>query len=80
MLRLLICDDAPDASEAVKVSLAAQPEIEVVGEAENGEEAISVAASLHPDVVLIDVRMPVLDGIAATRRLRELLPRARIVA
>jgi ribonuclease P protein subunit RPR2 len=80
MLRLLICDDAPDAREALKVSLAAQPEIEVVGEAENGEEAISVAASLHPDVVLMDVKMPVLDGIAATRRVRELLPRARIVA
>ena len=80
MLRLLICDDAPDAREAVKVSLAGQPEIEVVGEAENGEEAIAVAASLHPDVVLMDVNMPVLDGISATRRIRTLLPRARIVA
>jgi cyclic di-GMP phosphodiesterase len=80
MLRLLICDDAPDAREAVKASLAGQPEIEVVGEAENGEEAISVAASVHPDVVLMDVKMPMLDGMAATRRLRELLPRARIVA
>ena len=80
MLRLLICDDAPDARDAVKASLAGQPEIEVVGEAENGEEAISVAASVHPDVVLMDVKMPVLDGMAATRRLRELLPRARIVA
>ena len=80
MLRLLICDDAPDAREAVKASLAGQPEIEVVGEAENGEDAIAVAASVHPDVVLMDVKMPVLDGIAATKRIRELLPRARIVA
>ena len=80
MLRLLICDDAPDAREAVKVSLAGQPEIEVVGEAENGEDAIAVAASVHPDVVLMDVNMPVLDGISATRRIRNLLPRARIVA
>jgi cyclic di-GMP phosphodiesterase len=80
MLRLLICDDAPDAREALKVSLAGQPEIEVVGEAENGEDAIAVAASVHPDVVLMDVNMPVLDGIAATRRIRNLLPRARIVA
>ena len=80
MLRLLICDDAPDAREAVKASLAEQQEIEVVGEAENGEDAISAAASLRPDVVLMDVKMPVLDGIAASKRIRELLPRARIVA
>src|SRR5215218_7112224 len=80
MLRLLICDDAPDAREAVKVSLAEQREIEVVGEAERGDEAVSAAASLRPDVVLMDVRMPVLDGIEATKQIRDLLPRARIVA
>ena len=80
MLRLLICDDAPDAREAVRASLAEQPEIEVVAEAENGEEAIALAASHHPNVILMDVRMPVLDGIAATRRIRDLLPKTRIVA
>jgi cyclic di-GMP phosphodiesterase len=80
MLRLLICDDAPDAREAVKASLAEQQEIEVVGEAERGDEAVSAAASLRPDVVLMDVKMPVLDGIAATKQIRDLLPRARIVA
>ena len=80
MLRLLICDDAPDAREAVKVSLAEQPDIEVVGEAERGDEAVSAAASLRPDVILMDVKMPVLDGIAATKQIRDLLPRARIVA
>ncbi len=80
MLRLLICDDAPDAREAVKACLAEQPEIEVVGEAENGEEAVSVAASLHPDVILMDVKMPVVDGIVATKRIRDVLPRTRIVA
>jgi len=80
MLRLLICDDAPDARERLRVSLAAQPEIEIVAEAENGEQAISLAVSHQPDVVLMDVRMPVLDGVAATRRIHELLPKARIVA
>jgi diguanylate cyclase (GGDEF)-like protein len=80
MLRLLICDDAPDARESVRTSLAGQPEIEVVAEAANGEEAISLAASHRPDVVLMDVKMPVLDGIGATRRIRDLLPRTRIVA
>ena len=80
MLRLLICDDAPDARERLRVSLASQPEIEVVAEAANGEEAVSLAVTHRPDVVLMDVRMPVLDGVAATRRIHELLPKTRIVA
>jgi diguanylate cyclase (GGDEF)-like protein len=80
MLRLLICDDAPDARDALRSSLAAQPEIEVVAEAENGEEAIALAVAHRPDVVLMDVQMPVLDGVAATRRIRNVLPKARIVA
>jgi diguanylate cyclase (GGDEF)-like protein len=80
MLRLLICDDEPDARESVRTSLAGRPEIEVVAEAGNGEEAISLAASHRPDVVLMDVKMPVLDGIGATRRIRDLLPTTRIVA
>ncbi len=79
-IRLLICDDSPEAREAVRVSLADQPQIEIVGEAENGEQAVALAASAQPDVVLMDVRMPVLDGIAATRRIREFLPKTRIVA
>ena len=80
MLRLLICDDASDARDALRASLAAQPGIEVVAEAENGEEAIALAVANHPDVVLMDVQMPVLNGVGATRRIRELLPKARIVA
>jgi cyclic di-GMP phosphodiesterase len=80
MLQLLICDDSSEARESLKVSLEGQGEIEVVGEAENGEQAIELAAATRPDVVLMDVRMPVLDGVGATRKIRELLPRARIVA
>jgi diguanylate cyclase (GGDEF)-like protein len=80
MLRLLICDDAQDAREAVRSSLAEQSEIEVVAEAATGEEAIALAASHEPNVVLMDVRMPGLDGIAATKRIRDLLPKTRIVA
>jgi CheY-like chemotaxis protein len=57
-----------------------QGEIEIVGEAADGEQAIALAAQLAPDVVLMDVAMPVLDGIAATAQIRPLLPAARIVA
>src|SRR6266498_2160570 len=80
MLRLLICDDAPEVRGALRASLAGQSEIEVVAEAENGEEAIALAAAHRPEVVLMDVQMPVLDGIAVTRQIRQLLPKARIVA
>jgi diguanylate cyclase (GGDEF)-like protein len=80
MIRLLVCDDAPDARELVRALLSAQPSIEVVGEAANGEEAVARARELEPDVVLMDVEMPLLDGVDATRRIREILPCARIVA
>jgi diguanylate cyclase (GGDEF)-like protein len=80
VLRMVICDDSPDVRESVKEGLAGHDEIEIVGEAANGEEAVALAAAKRPDVVLMDIRMPVLDGIAATRRIHELLPKARIVA
>jgi diguanylate cyclase (GGDEF)-like protein len=80
MLRLLICDDALDAREAVRASLAEQSGIEVIAEAADGQEAIALAASNRPDVVLMDVKMPVLDGVEATKRIRDLLPKTRIVA
>jgi diguanylate cyclase (GGDEF)-like protein len=80
MLRLLICDDSPEVRESLKASLSGRPEIEVVAEAANGEDAVELAVATQPDVVLMDVRMPILDGIAATRQLRELVPKTRIVA
>jgi len=80
VIRLLICDDSSHARAALRVMLDEQDEIEIVGEARDGQEAVELAAALSPDVVLMDVAMPVLDGVAATFRIRRLLPAARIVA
>jgi DNA-binding NarL/FixJ family response regulator len=66
-IRVLIADDQGMVRTGFTVFLSAQPDIEVVGEAVNGEEAVARTAEQRPDVVLMDVRMPVLDGLAATR-------------
>jgi DNA-binding NarL/FixJ family response regulator len=79
-VRILIVDDQALFREALAALLEVQPEIEVVGEAGNGEEAVRLAAELRPDVVLMDLRMPVLDGIAATNRLRVEQPDVRVLA
>lgn len=69
MIRVLIADDQGMVRTGFTVFLSSQPDIEVVGEAANGQEAIERVAELKPDVVLMDVRMPVMDGLEATRRL-----------
>jgi DNA-binding NarL/FixJ family response regulator len=69
MIRVLIADDQALVRTGFRVILAAEPDIEVVGEAGDGREAIEVAARVRPEVVLMDVRMPNLDGIGATRRI-----------
>ena len=68
-IRVLICDDQALVRGGFRAILGAQPDIEVVGEAENGAEAVALAQRRRPDVILMDIRMPVLDGVEATRRL-----------
>ncbi|MFE4592840.1 response regulator [Streptomyces laurentii] len=69
MIRVLIVDDQIMVREGFSVLLGAMPDIEVVGEAVNGREAVERVAALHPDVVLMDIRMPEMNGIDATREI-----------
>lgn len=79
MIRVLLVDDQAMFREGLRTLLSVQPGLEVVGEAGNGEEAVRLAAALRPDVVLMDLHMPVLDGVAATRRLCESWPDCRVI-
>lgn len=78
-IRVLLVDDQPLFREGLRTLLSVQPELEVVGEAGNGEEAVHRVKALHPQVVLMDLRMPVLGGVEATRRVRAAAPDCRVI-
>lgn len=69
MIRILLVDDQSLIRQGLKALLELEPDLEVVGEGENGQTAIALVESLHPDVVLMDIRMPIMDGVAATREI-----------
>ncbi len=79
-IHILIVDDHAVVRQGLRMFLALDPELEVVGEAENGQQALELARSLQPDVVLMDLLMPVMDGIAATRAVRAAQPDTEVIA
>jgi DNA-binding NarL/FixJ family response regulator len=79
-IRILLADDHAVVRQGFKMILGAQPDFEIVGEAGNGNEALEMAGALNPDIVVMDVAMPELNGIEATRRLATASPRARVLA
>ena len=79
MIRLLLVDDQSIVREGLRSLLEAQPDLEVVGEADNGQVAVEQTLALGPDVVLMDVRMPEMDGVAATRTLSTEAPQVKVL-
>jgi DNA-binding NarL/FixJ family response regulator len=78
-IRVLLVDDQALFREGLRTLLSLTNDLEIVGEAEDGEDAIRQAARLDPDVVLMDLKMPILDGVEATRRLHENRPDCRVI-
>jgi DNA-binding NarL/FixJ family response regulator len=76
---VMLVDDHPVVREGLRGMIDAEPDLTVVGEAGSGAEAIALAESLRPDVILMDLRMPDVDGVTATERILTTLPRTRIV-
>ena len=79
-IRILVADDHPVVRTGLTAVLAQQPDLELVGEAENGERAVALYREHHPDVCLMDLRMPVMDGVEAIRTITTEFPSARILA
>jgi DNA-binding NarL/FixJ family response regulator len=79
-IRVLIVDDHGVVRQGLRMFLGLDPEIEVVGEAANGQEAVELTRELHPDVVLMDLLMPVMDGRVATQTIREEMPDVEVMA
>ncbi|WP_138500778.1 response regulator [Nostoc sp. PA-18-2419] len=78
-IKVLLVDDQSLIRQGLRALLELEPDLEIVGEAQNGEEAINLVTEFQPDVVLLDIRMPVMDGVAATREIQKRFPKTKIL-
>ena len=79
MIKLLLVDNEPAVRKGLRMRLGSEPDMVVVGEAINGKDALTLAQKLRPDVVVMDVKMPHMDGIAATQALGAVCPRPAVI-
>ncbi|MEH2277694.1 MAG: response regulator transcription factor [Nostoc sp.] len=79
MIKVLLVDDQGLIRQGLRALLELEPDLEIVGEAENGEQAINLVAKFQPDVVLLDIRMPIMDGVAATREIQKRFAKTKIL-
>ena len=79
IIKIIIADDHPLIRQGLRVVIEAQPDMELIGEASNGEQAIQQALALKPDIVIMDLQMPVKDGLAATREIAQADPQAQVL-
>ena len=80
IIKILLVDDQSLFREGLRTLLEVQPDFRIVGEASNGEESLRLAATTQPDIILMDLRMPVMDGVTATRRLHDSFPAMCVIA
>ncbi len=79
MIKVLLVDDQSLIRQGLAALLDLEPDLEIVGEAENGDIALTIVAELNPDVVLMDVRMPIMDGVAATKEINTHFPKVKVL-
>ena len=78
-MRVLICDDEPSLRVLLRIALGSEQDLEIVGEAADGREAVDLAERHRPDVILLDLAMPEMDGLEALPKLREVAPETKVV-
>lgn len=79
MIKILLVDDDPNLRRGIRMRLAIEPDFAVIGETGDGWEALRLAGELQPDVVVMEILLPSLDGLSAARRLREVCPQCRVI-